>query len=229
MKRVMIVVIMALSAACGGGSGGSGTPTTPTPAPQANRNPTITSMTVSPTFGIAGMTQFNYSSSATDPDGDTLTYAWEFGDGQTRTGAAVAYNYPNVFGTGTARLTVTDGRGGSVTDTRPVTVGNMSGEWSGTVATYAFRMSLTQSSNGTVTGTWSFPGTTIVGQLDPAGANKIDSNAHVVLRCKATGGVGPFGVSDFTLDGQMQTTGTAVNGGTQGSGFTGQPFALNRQ
>jgi len=186
-------------------------------------------MTVSPTFGIAGMTQFNYSSSATDPDGDTLTYAWEFGDGQTRTGAAVAYNYPNVFGTGTARLTVTDGRGGSVTDTRPVTVGNLTGDWSGTFGGFPLRMTLTQNSAGGVTGTWFVPGTALAGNLDPAAANRIEAGARVVLRCKVTAGGGPGGLSDFTLDGQMQTTGTTVTGGVQGSGFTGQPFTINRQ
>ena len=102
MRRPFLSVLVCLAvgaAACGGGS--TPGPTTPTgPPPVANRPPTINSMTVSPNFGIAGITQFNYSSSATDPDGDALTYAWEFADAGTATGAAVVPQLRERKGTG---------------------------------------------------------------------------------------------------------------------------------
>jgi hypothetical protein len=187
-------------------------------------------MQASPAFGIAGITQFNFSSSASDPDGDALTYKWDFADGATRDGAAVAYNYGNVFGSSVVRLTVTDGKGGTASDTRPVTVGNLGGNWSGTLDHFPLTMTLSQDRSGNVTGIWTLPGTGISGQLDPAAFNRIEANAHLVLRCKVTAGGGPFGFSDFTLDGQMNTTdGNRLNGGVRGSGFGGEPFVLNRQ
>ena len=47
------------------------------------------------------------------PDGDTLTYAWDFGDGETSHGAEpVAHVYRDA-GTKTAKVTVSDGKGGT--------------------------------------------------------------------------------------------------------------------
>lgn len=51
---------------------------------------------------------------SSDPDGDALTYEWDFGNGDSATGAVVSYTYdsPGVYA---ATLTVSDGRGGSNT------------------------------------------------------------------------------------------------------------------
>ena len=137
MRRGLLFGVVSLFvSACGGGGGGSSTPTNPSPQPQANRAPTITNMQVAPSFGIAGITQFNFASSATDQDGDSLSYTWEFADGNTRTGASVIHNYlSNAYGTGNVRLIVSDGKGGSVSDTRPVTVGNVGGNGAALFAT----------------------------------------------------------------------------------------------
>ena len=74
MKRLIPLGCLLILAACGGG--GSSTTTTPTTPTQANRNPAITAMNFSPTFGIASLTRFDYSASASDLDGDTLTFTW---------------------------------------------------------------------------------------------------------------------------------------------------------
>jgi PKD repeat protein len=64
-----------------------------------------------------------FSATGTDPDGDPLTYSWDFGDG----GSSLLQNPSHTYtaaGTYTATVTVSDGRGGTATDTVVVTVGN---------------------------------------------------------------------------------------------------------
>jgi type II secretory pathway pseudopilin PulG len=59
------------------------------------------------------------ASQSTDPDSDELTYAWNFGDGSTATGAWTSHAYSST-GTFTVTLTVSDSRGGI--DTASLTV-----------------------------------------------------------------------------------------------------------
>ncbi len=56
-----------------------------------------------------------------DPAGGALSYAWDFGDGATATGAAVAHTYA-AAGTYTLRLTARSATGGTRTVTKRVTV-----------------------------------------------------------------------------------------------------------
>jgi PKD repeat protein/glucose/arabinose dehydrogenase len=71
-----------------------------------------------PTSGQAPLS-VNFSGAAsTDANGDSLTYAWTFGDGGTATGRLTSHTY--AAGSFAAILTVTDGRGG--TDTASVAV-----------------------------------------------------------------------------------------------------------
>ena len=53
----------------------------------------------------------NFAASATDPDGDSLTYAWDFGDGASGAGQTTSHVYaaPNSY---SVTVTVNDGRGG---------------------------------------------------------------------------------------------------------------------
>lgn len=60
--------------------------------------------------------------SSSDADGDTLSYLWQFGDGETSTAAAPSHRYD--AGLYTARLTVSDGRGGSDSVSVEVSSGN---------------------------------------------------------------------------------------------------------
>lgn len=60
---------------------------------------------------------------SSDPDGDSLTFAWEFGDGETGNGVEVTHAYSNVQNY-TAKLTVSDGKGGVSIDTTEVEIYN---------------------------------------------------------------------------------------------------------
>ncbi len=79
----------------------------------------------SPTAAFAsstsGLTVSVDGASSSDPDGDVLSYAWTFGDGSTASGRTASRTYA-AAGTYTVGLTVTDGRGGSASTSKSVTV-----------------------------------------------------------------------------------------------------------
>jgi PKD repeat protein len=182
-------------------------------------------MTANPSFGVATLTAFAMTAAATDPDGDPVTFDWDLGDGTRATGAAVSKTYLT-GGAATITLTVSDGRGLSATDRRTITVGSLTGNWSGTVNfggndNHVSTMSLVQV-GGVVSGTLTIaPGFT--GRTDPAQLGRIDSNGAIEIRWK----VDPF--LDFTMRGQMDPTGTRISGGTFGSGFAGEPFVFDKR
>ncbi|MBE2320930.1 ThuA domain-containing protein [Solirubrobacter sp. CPCC 204708] len=97
------------STGCGGGG-------------PVNTAPVITTATASNTAGIAPLaTTFN--AAATDADGDTLSYAWDFDNNGTNdaTGASASTTFATA-GTKTVKLTVSDGKGGTTTRNLTVTV-----------------------------------------------------------------------------------------------------------
>ncbi len=63
------------------------------------------------------------ASTDVDEDGKVVSYAWNFGDGTTGTGATPQHTFATA-GTYTVTLTVTDNGGGTGTSTTPVTVEN---------------------------------------------------------------------------------------------------------
>jgi glucose/arabinose dehydrogenase len=87
----------------------------------ANRSPNG-AMQASPTSGALPLEVTFTSAGSADPDGDALSYTWDFGDGSppdTTSGATVLHTY-TALGIYTATLTVRDNRGAA--DPTPATV-----------------------------------------------------------------------------------------------------------
>lgn len=89
-----------------------------------NRSP-VARMTASPTAGLAPLTVNFDGSTSSDPDGDPLTYAWDFQDDGTPDASSATASHTYVTdGAYTARLTVSDGKGGTNSTTVRIDVGN---------------------------------------------------------------------------------------------------------
>ena len=87
-----------------------------------NRAP-LAKASANPDSGAAPLAVAFSSAGSTDPDGDAITYAWDFGDGGTSTSANPSHTY-NTNGTYTAKLTVRDSGGKTGSVTLPIVVGN---------------------------------------------------------------------------------------------------------
>jgi hypothetical protein len=118
-------------------SNNGNTPTTPTPTPPAaptNHAPVVSSVTVTPAFGVQDKTSFSFTANASDSDGDALTYSWNIG-GATFTGQTVAGQIFNTGGSKTATVTVSDGKsfsqGLTGSGSQTFNVNTMTGSWTG--------------------------------------------------------------------------------------------------
>jgi len=89
-------------------------------------SPPTAVISASPTNGSAPLTVNFSAAGSSDPNGDTMTYSWNFGDGGTAgpsTTTTVSHTYSS-SGTYTAVLTVTDSKGASGTANVVITSGN---------------------------------------------------------------------------------------------------------
>jgi hypothetical protein len=229
MRRAYLLAAIVTASACSSSEVTNPTTTTPT----GNHNPVISSVTVTPAFGVSGLTAFSMSASATDVDNDALNYQWLIG-GTTVSGATVA---GTLLGDGdiSIRLTVTDGRGGAVTDARSVMIGTMTGRWSflwnnnACGALVAPIMTMTQFTGGLVTGTMESPGTWCnvpagtPGRLDPAAPASIDGLGNF------TGGRLKFtGYLDVFLTGKLDSTGRTITGTARSTSGQINAFTLSK-
>lgn len=81
----------------------------------------IASFTANPSSGFAPLVVNFDGRGSGDPDGDGITYAWDFGDGSTDVGQTPAHTYAAV-GSYTASLTVTDTGGLTHSTSVPISV-----------------------------------------------------------------------------------------------------------
>lgn len=88
-----------------------------------NSNPTITSGPTAAKTTLSPGEQTTVSVTASDPDGDVLSYNWTATGGKiSPSGASATYTAPSVSGSYTVSVSVTDGRGGSATGSTTVSV-----------------------------------------------------------------------------------------------------------
>ncbi len=83
----------------------------------------IVSLLAAPTTGAPPLA-VSFTASASDPDGDEVTYLYDFGDGVTTAGAPAASHTYTEAGTYTATVTVNDGKGGTASSSATITVGD---------------------------------------------------------------------------------------------------------
>ncbi|HEX3018749.1 MAG TPA: PKD domain-containing protein, partial [Chitinispirillaceae bacterium] len=85
------------------------------------QRPPVASFTANPTGGDAPLNVEFDGTASSDPDGDPLSFAWNFGDEKTGTGSTVSHVY-STPGTYTVTLTVEDGNGNSDSKSIIITV-----------------------------------------------------------------------------------------------------------
>jgi PKD repeat protein len=104
---ILFLVLLALYLISCGGGGSEGR--------EVNRAPTA-SLIANPDSGVAPVTVTFDATGCSDPDSDTLTFDWDFGDGSTQSGGTVVSHTYIIAGSYTATVTVSDGRGGMNSD-----------------------------------------------------------------------------------------------------------------
>ena len=115
---VLILIVCCCLVGCGENNGGDDHGDTP-----GNQSP-IAACNADPATGVAPL-DVNFDASASnDPDGTIASYAWDFDDGETGSGATTSHTYVSA-GTYTITLTVTDDDGASDTDSVSITVVHM--------------------------------------------------------------------------------------------------------
>src|SRR5262245_11874324 len=85
--------------------------------------PPVAAASASPTQGPTPLTVYFSSSGSSDPEGQPLSYSWNFGDGNTSTQANPLHTY-TIAGSYQARLTVSDGVNSTFSTPIAISAGN---------------------------------------------------------------------------------------------------------
>ena len=200
MTRPLLGVLATLSAFHTIGC--SGSPASPSGGASANMPPTVSSVSVSRSMGLQDSTSFAFSVQANDPNGDALTYTWDFGDQSSGSGAAASHVYSRT-GAFTPRVTVSDGQG-TATGQTTLTVRDLSGRWTRALTSGSCEMrwvlTLTQSGR-TLSGSMGLEAISACPGMSfgtkPAIAGEV-SSAGPVVTWTGVGIIGGSGTNTFT-------------------------------
>ncbi len=149
-----------------------------------------------PYTGVVGTAVSFSGSASTAPSGQTLSYAWNFGDSSTGTGVSPTHSYTAV-GSYTVTLTVTASGGGTATSTAtvtiaavPVPVASAGGPYTGVVGTaVSFNGSASTAPSGqTLSYAWSFGDSSTGTGVSPTHSYTTTGSFTVTLTVTASGG-----------------------------------------
>ena len=174
---------------------------------KSDEAPTVSGVTVTPTGNaVMGATSVTFSAQASDPDGDPISYSWNFGDGSSGSGQTASHVY-NSAGTFQAVVTAT-AKEKSGTGTGSASVRSLAGNWSGTVAgSFPFSFSLVHT------------GSSIGGQYQDAdGSGSVSGSVTNPRAVRLTVNQPPF--EPFTFTGNADDAVNVITGSALGFPFT---------
>jgi hypothetical protein len=184
---------------------------------KSDEAPTVSGVTVTPSgAAVMGATNVTFSAQATDPDGDPITYSWNFGDGASGSGQSASHVY-NAAGSFQATVTAT-AKEKSATGSGNVNVRSLAGRWTGNLVgggTFNTVVNLAHSSS-TLTGNYAdqFGSGTVSGRV---------SDPRAVTFTVSISGFQPF-----TFTGTVDAAGDRMTGTANGSGFVNASWTLSR-
>ena len=185
-----------------------------------NKAPSSGTISASTSTALQGANVTFTASGASDPNGDSLSYAWNFGDGQTGSGATATHLYTSA-GTFTVTMTVSDGKLSAPAASTTITVRNLTATWTGPltqagIPAFNTRVVLTQ--NGVnLSGTYTdqFPGTgSVVGTVAAGGTVSFSVKIPNII--------------PWSFSGTAAASLNTLNGVGNGSGFVNATWTLNR-
>jgi len=161
---------------------------------------------------------------ASDPDGDSITITWNFGDGGSATGATVTHTFTTA-GSFTVSYKVSDGKKEATSPSATITIKSMSGTWRGNiVGTSTFNTVLTLTQSGTtITGSYTDSQVTPVFGAGALSAGSVDATSGRVTFTVTVPGFAPF-----TFSGTPSSDVNTVNGAANGSGFVNATWNITR-